>query len=160
AHVGQVLIEAAAIARWQRPLQRRRFADDRVEQAERLVAAQPAFLIGIAVAEQALEDDLRIVLHRQRRVRPLPGDGVAVRAAQAVAAVHARLLDHQLERGERRLLAYLLRDDLVNGDAELGLGAGLGETTAEERGGRSIVVGGRAAAVSQRALEVADDGDL
>ena len=132
AHVGQVLIEARAIGGRQLALQRCGFADNRVEQADRLRAARLALLGGVAVAEEPLEDDLRIVLHRQRRVRALPGNRVAIRAAQSVAAVEARLFDRQLERGQRRVLPDLLRDNLIDGDAERRLRAGFGEGAAQD----------------------------
>ena len=70
----------------------------------RRVAPQPPLRRRVAVAEQLLEHNLRVVLHRQRRIRRLPRDGVAIRAAQAVAAVDARLFGHQLERRERCVL--------------------------------------------------------
>ena len=45
---------------------------------------QPGRRVGaVAVAEQPLEDDARVVLHRQRRRRAAPGDRVGVGAAVA-----------------------------------------------------------------------------
>src|SRR5437588_851670 len=92
----------------------------RLEWCDRIWNASGAPLgIGAAVAEQPLEDDLRIVLHRQGRGRTLPRDRVAIRAAQAVAAAERRVLDHHLERWERRVLADVLRRELIHRDAEM-----------------------------------------
>ena len=160
AHVAQVLIEPRPVRCRQLALQRRGFAEDGVEQADRLRAPRLALLGGVAVAEQPLEDDLRIVLHRQRRVRTLPRNRVAVRAAQAVAAVQARLFDRQLERRQGRVLPDLLRGNLIDGDAERRLRAGFGERAAEKRGGRAVVIRRRAAAVGIGVPQIADDVDL
>ena len=134
ADVGQVLIEPRPIGRRQRALQRRRFTEHRVEQADRLRRAAPcAARRRVAVAEQPLEDDLRVVLHRQRRVRALPGDRVAIGSSSGRRRSSGWPFDHQLERRQRRVLADLLRDDLIDGDAQLRLGAGLGECAAQDR---------------------------
>ena len=57
-----------------------------------------------AVAEQPLEHDLRIDLHRQRTRRRRPRNRVRVDAAVALAAVarvRARILDRELQRRQR-----------------------------------------------------------
>ena len=144
----------------QLPLQHAGFRGHRIQQAQRLLAPRLALGVGAAVAEQALEHHLRVVLHRQRRRGALPRDRVAIGAAEAVAAVEARLLDHQLQRRHRRVLALGPRHHLIHRDAELRLGAGLGERAAQERGGRAVVVGRGAAAIGQRVLEAADNVDL
>jgi hypothetical protein len=91
------LIDAAAVAGRKFFLKRIHFAHHGVQEAERLFAARAPQSIGAAVAEQTLEDDLRIVLHGQRRGWALPGNRIAVCTAQAVAAAQARVFDSQFE---------------------------------------------------------------
>ena len=113
ADVVEVLIDAVAVARRQPPLKGGRFSQHRIEQAHGLLPSRAPLGIGAAVAEQPLEHDLRIVLHRQRRGRSLPRNRVAVRATE-IAAAQARVLDHQLDRGQRRVLSDVLRRELVH----------------------------------------------
>ena len=80
-----------------------------------------------AAAEQPLEDDLRVQLHRQRAGSQLglagrrrqvdPRDRVRVRAAVAFAAVaraRVRILHGELQRRQQRLLADLRGDHLID----------------------------------------------
>ena len=73
-------------------------------------------------AEHALEHDARVQLHRQRLRRRAPRDRVHVGAEEVGGAgaedVRA-VLDRELHRRERRALADLLRDDLVDRRVEL-----------------------------------------
>ena len=77
-----------------------------------------------AAAEHPLEQDARIVLHRQRRRRSPPGDGVGVGAAEpdVARAGQVAAVDGHLQRGELRLVAERLRDQLIDRDAGLDLG--------------------------------------
>ena len=80
-----------------------------------------ALLGGVAAAEHPLEQDARVDLHRQRRRRRLPAQRVGVRAAvagRARAEQRGEVLGGHLERRERRVLADLLGDDLIDRDAE------------------------------------------
>ena len=105
----------------ERALQVRDLLADRVEHAPLLAQPrQPRLRIRAgAVAEQALEHDARVVLRRQRRVLALPADRVRVGAGEPGVAGACRLagLDRQLERRQLRLLARLLREDLIHRDA-------------------------------------------
>jgi hypothetical protein len=71
--------------------------------------------------QHPLEQDARIVFHRQRRRGASPGNRVRVRAAEADVARASEIppLDRGLERGELCLLAEMPRDQLVDGDAGL-----------------------------------------
>src|SRR5581483_10763017 len=85
-NVTEILIEPRTIGGRQRLLQRRHLADDGIEQAHGLLTPGAALGVAVAVAKQLLEDNLRVVLHRQRRRRVLPRDRVSVGAAQSVTA--------------------------------------------------------------------------
>ena len=100
----------------------------------------------VSSAEQALEHQARVGLGRHRRRRAAPGEAVGVGAAVARVAVadHARVLAAELERGEPRLPADLLRGDLIDRDAVLDVGAGgLARMDAgqERRAGARVVAG-------------------
>jgi hypothetical protein len=99
ADVLEILVEPGPVVRRQLLLQRRGFAQHRIEQAHRLRAPRLALGVGAAVAEQALEDHLRVVCIGSGDDGPCHEIVSLVRAAQTVAAVDARLLDHQFERG-------------------------------------------------------------
>ena len=98
-------------------------------------------------AEHPLEGHARVDLHRQRRGFAGPGDRVHVGAAvarHAAADVAGEVLGGELERRERRVLADLLRQHLVDGDAEpdvLGLGL-LGHHAAQPARRADRVIGG------------------
>ncbi len=66
AHVIEILRQAATIIRRQIFLQRRHLPHHRVEEAARLLPSRAAFGIRAASSEQFLEDQPRVVLHRQR----------------------------------------------------------------------------------------------
>ena len=116
--------------------------------------------IGASIAEQPLEDHLGVVLHRKGRGRSLPRNRVPVSTTQ-VATTQARVLDHHLDRRQGRVLSDLPRSELVHGDAQTCLRAGLRVGAAQEGGGRAIVVGGRRSpTVRLRVAEIADDVHL
>ena len=86
-----------------------------------------------------------------RRRRQLdPRDRVRVRAAVALAAVaraRVRILDGQLQRRQQRLLADLLRDQLIDrraADGRIGAGGLARLDAGEERGRHPVVRTGRA----------------
>ena len=117
---------------------------DRIQDAALLLAPRAALLGRAAVAEQSLEDDLRIHLHRQRPHRRLPRDRVRVDAAIAFAArarVRAGIFDRELQRRQQRLLTDLLRDDLIDRRAGFDVGAGrlLRLRRAEVCGGHEVI---------------------
>ena len=76
-------------------------------------------------AEQALEDDPRVGLGRQRRRRRRPREVVLIDAGVAVVALAdgREQVHRHLERRQLRLLADLLGGDLVDGRAEVVVGA-------------------------------------
>ena len=99
-----------------------------------------------AFAEQAFKHDPRMRLRRQRRGGRRPGKIVLVDAGVAVVALadHLQQVHRQLQRRQLRLLADLLRGDLIDRRAEVVVGA-LGQLRlgrAEERGVRSRVRAG------------------
>src|SRR5690606_13940557 len=100
ADVFEIALETGAVRRSQPALQRGRVVDDGIEQALLQVHARGALFGRAAVAEQALEYDLWVLLHRQRRL------GRAVRNGAAV-------VERQLQRRHRRVLPDVLRDELV-----------------------------------------------
>ena len=69
-----------------------------------------------AVAEHPLEQDARVVFHRQRLGRRPPRDGVGVHAAEPGVAGAAELgrVDRQLERRELRVAAQVTSRNLVD----------------------------------------------
>ena len=106
----QIFGEFHAIGRGQRALEMRDLFGDRVEDALLLAHARRAHLrIGRArVAEQTLEDDSRIVLRRQRRVRALPHDRARVRTRIAGVA-RARCFTRFHRRARARATASSCR---------------------------------------------------
>ena len=101
----------------------RQFARDGVQDATLLLqVGKPRPRVGaLRGAEQPLEEGPRIVLHRDRRCRVLPRDGVPVGAAVPLCAgpEHFVGLDPDLERIELRLLAEFPRGDLIERRAGL-----------------------------------------
>ena len=96
--------------------------------------------------------------------RRLPRDRVAVGAAERRLAGEHRFLDRQLERRQRRVLADVLRRDLVDRHAEMRLRAALGNRAGQEHRRRARVVGARrdigaAGAGDVRMRQAADDVD-
>ena len=78
-----------------------------------------------------------------------------------MATSQAALVDRELERGQRRILADGRCDHLVSGDAEPGLGARLCHCAAQENRRGAVVMRRRAARpVGHRMGEVADDVEL
>ena len=78
-------------------------------------------LVARAFTKQPLEGELRIVLGRERLVGRLPGEVVFVGAGVTRIAL-AGLAHHvagQFQRGEARVVADLVGDHLVDGDAGL-----------------------------------------
>ena len=93
ANVVQIIVELGAVRRGQILLQRRRPGPITESSRLRLCCFQrDAVGVGAAVAEQFFEHHLRIVFHRQRRGRRLPGNGVGVGAGVTRAAAQAPLL--------------------------------------------------------------------
>ncbi len=94
--------------------------------------------------EQPLENEPRVGLGRNRRALGLPGDVRGIRAAITGVALArlAALVAAQLERGEARGRADLLRGELIDRDADLDIGAAglLGLAAGEERGHRTGMV--------------------
>ena len=78
-----------------------------------------------ALAEQPLEDDARVRLGRKRRRRRRPREVVLIDARVAVVALTDRLeqIHRQLQRRQQRLLADLLRGNLIDRRAQVVVGA-------------------------------------
>ena len=94
---------------------------DRVEQAGPLLQRGPSVGGASPFAEQALEHDPRMGLGRQRRRRRRPREVVLIDAGVAVVALAdgREQVHREFERRQLRLLADLLRGDLVDGRAEV-----------------------------------------
>ena len=114
----EVLIEPGPVALPDGALEVREVVGDRVEDAAVAPHLGDALLGRAPVAEEPLEHHPRVVLHRQRRRRRAPRDGVQVDAAVAVLAVADEPVevDGELERRQRRVAADVLRRELVGGD--------------------------------------------
>ena len=113
----------------------------------------------IAFAEQAHEQLARIILHRQRRGRRAEGDGIAEAAAiGAVAGRTAALFFRgDLKRGKRRILADMLRGDLIDRHAAMGRRAALRRHATEPGAWRDGV---NRRADRRLIAEAADDREL
>ena len=145
----RVLVEAQAIGRIEPDFEPRQASDERVEDAPVVLPARGALLGRAAVAEHALEHDLRVQLHRQRGRRRRPRDAVRVGAAvafAAVARVRAGIFDGELHRREQVVLSDLLRDHLVDRRAVVDVGARRPLGLVRTEVGRSHPVVGRALA--------------
>jgi hypothetical protein len=90
----------------------------------------------------------------------LPGNRVAIGAAQPVATAQARIFDPQLERWHGIVLADFLSGQLINGDAEICLRPDARIRSAQVCGRGARVIGRRGtAAVRSRMCQIADHGD-
>ncbi len=118
---------------------------DRIEDALVALAAQHALLGGAAAAEHALEYDLRVQFHRQRRGRRGPGDRVGIDAAvtfAAVARTRTRVFHRDFHRRQQRFLPVPGGDDLVDGLASVDVGTrGLARLLRTQERGSDPVVG-------------------
>src|SRR5262249_46165628 len=134
-------------------------AGERIEQAARLLLARRALGIIGSVTEQLLEDHLRIVLHWQRHAGSAPRDSVHVGASVTRSAAQRDIFDRKLKRRDRRVLADLLRCQLIERDARMGFDALLGMRAAQKHcGGAYVIRAGVALHASGLWVrEVADD---
>ena len=175
AHRVEILVQLPAVARTELAGQIVRALVDRVEQAGVLPQPRPADrrVGAAAVAEQPLEHDAGVVLHRQGRGLVGPGDGVGVGATEPVAARAGEIaaVDGQLQRGELRLPSQNAPGDLVHRDAGQHVGAvlRLGRNAGQETGGRPRVRAGAGDAVhpgqhlhvaAERLERLQDEGKL
>ena len=119
AHRVEILAQLVAVGRPQGALEAQRLLGHRVENAAGLPHLGAAVGRGAAIAEQPLEHHAGVGLHLQRSRGVAPGDGVRVEAVARVARDGGRLLEHQLERRQRRLGAEIAGRELVGGGAEL-----------------------------------------
>ena len=113
-----------------------------------------------ALTEQPLEDDARMRLGREGRGRRRPREIVLIDAGVAVVALADGLeqIHRQLERRQQRLVSDLLRGDLIDGGAQVVVGAlrPFRLCRAQERGvGRRMRAG-----VGVLQLQVADHREL
>ena len=123
--VFQILVDPGAIVRSELPLQARDVIAHPIEQTGPSPQRGAAVGGAAAFAEQALEDDARVGFGRKRRRRRRPREVVLVDARVAVVALAHRLeqIHRQLQRRQQRLLADLLRGDLVDRRAQVVVGA-------------------------------------
>ena len=125
AHGVEILADAHAIGGAEPALQPGDVVANPVEQAGAFAQRHPPIGRAAAVAEQPLEDDARMCLRGQRRRRRRPREIVLVDARVAVVALADGLeqVHRQLQRRQQRLPADLLRGDLIDGGAEVVVGA-------------------------------------
>ncbi len=138
-------LRRGAIRRAEVLAEARHFAGDPVEDA--LVGAAALRALGRrgADAEQRIEHRARVANHRQRLLGRRPADAVGVGAAVTVGAAAGLIdrLDRQLHRGDRRVLAELLRIQLIERRAGEHVGALrlLGMRLRQEHRARAEVIG-------------------
>ena len=151
ANVGGPFIHLGAVGGRQILLELGQLLRNRIQNAAVLLAALRALFraLGLHVAEQLLEHDLRIQFHRQRLRGRGPGDRVGVGAAiafPAIARIGAGIFDRHLQRGDRRLLPDLVGDQLIDGGAVVDVRAGgfLGLVGAHVGRGHPVVRAGDA----------------
>ena len=151
ADVVEIVPQPGAVARAQAALQLVGVLADGVQDAAVLAHPRGPLFAGAGPAEEPLERHARVHLSRQRRRRARPGQRVGIGAAVVGAAgadEAGEVLDRQLDRRERRVLADLLGDHLIGGGPEIDVLAlgGLGDGAAQPARGRGHVrVGGLAA---------------
>src|SRR5262249_16642719 len=119
AYAVEIVVDERAVLAAERAFQRRRFAEDLVEQALIVAGHGAALGIALAAAEDLLERFARLELHRHRRRRRAERDRAAVRAAVGAVArgAAAFFLGRQLQRRQRGVLADVPRRELVDRDA-------------------------------------------
>src|SRR5262249_40070131 len=114
----QILDKLTTIDRPERPLELCDFFGNGIEHASLLLDARQArFWIGVSrVAEESFENNARIVLSGERRVRALPRDRVGVSAGETNVACPSGLavFNRKLERCELRVLARFPGQDLIH----------------------------------------------
>ena len=162
---GQVLVDRRPVVAAEAPAQPRHVLDREVEDAAVLPHPREPLRRRAALAEHPLEHRARIALHRHRRRRRLPREGPLVDAAVAVlaAADDEVVVERQLQRVERRVLADDRRRHLVDRRARLDVGAfGLLRPDAAQPRGADARVHAAAFAQVLGALvrEAADDDDV
>ena len=123
--VARVLIQALPVRRSQGAPQIGHLVRQHVENAAVGRTPLGALLRIAARAEQLLEHHARVSPHRQRLVLGGPTDRVGVDARVAVGAAAGLIdrLDGELHRWNRRVLAELLRVQLVHRDADFDIGS-------------------------------------
>jgi hypothetical protein len=152
----EVLVDLAAIAVAQTPLQVGDINGHRVEKAAvRLDTGQALLGRGaFGIAEQPLEHFARVGLGRQRRRRRAVGQRRQIPAVGVLTvADHGQRLEAKLEGRHLVVLADLLRDELVHRDTGQDVGAAPGANVRQERAGGTRVA-------DARVVEAADDGEL
>ena len=166
AHRLQVLVELRAVAASEAALQAVDLIQHRVENAALPPQPRrPHLGVGaVDVPEEPVEHHARVGLHRQRRRRAAPREPVLVGAAETdVAGADAvdgvRPLQAELQRGQRRLLAHRVRQNLIHRDAQLQAGAAGGRQrldAGQEGAGRlGMGAGGARAGSRPRVVEPA-----
>ena len=158
ADVVQILAQLGAVGCRQVLLQGRHLIHDRIEQAAALLLARQPLGVVAPVAEQFLEHHLRIVLHRQRDGRGLPGNRVRVGAGVTRSAAQRDFFDRQLDRRQRSILPDVLGRDLIDGGADVNRVL-LRMHAAQKHRGRTRMIGAgvRSDASRGRMRQVGDD---
>ena len=141
----QVVAHPGPVGRVELAVQARRRFPHVVEQAVRRLQNGAAFFVRIALAEHAEEHLPRIAFHRQRLIGRAERD-------------HAARLGAEFHRRQRRLLAEMLRGDLVDRHADAGLRIALARADAVQP--RLFDDAVRAGAFPALVAQTADDGHV
>ena len=160
AHGVEILADPGAVGGAELPLQAGDVLAHPVEQARPAPQGGAPVRGAAPFAEQALEDDARVRLGRQRGRGRRPRQVVLVDAGVAVVALphHVHQVHRQLQRRQARLLPDLPRRDLIDRRPQVVVAA-LGPLRggrAQERGVR----GGVRARIGVPQLQVGQDGEL
>ena len=125
ADAAQILVHSPAVARSEVSLQCPDLLRDPVEKAALGLQPNLPFLRRRSSSEELLEGDPRVPDHWEGLLGRLPADVVRIHACIAVLASAGRVdvLDAELHRGYRRLMADALGEHLVQGLSDVNIGA-------------------------------------
>ena len=156
----EILVDLAAIVRAELVLEARDIVLDPIKQAGALTKSGAAVFDAATLAEKALENDARVRFGRERRRGRGPREIVLVDTGEAVVTLadHRDQIHRQLKRRQSRFLTDLIGGDLIDGCAEVVVGAfgPLGFGGAEKGGVRRSVGAG----VGVLQLHVCDGRDV
>ena len=121
----EVLVHSRAVASAHTLLELGDVPGERIEQTGSILERRPAGGGVAALAKQAFEDDARMRLGRKRSRGRRPGKAILIDARVTVVAhTGERVQIHrELQRRQLRLAAHLLGRDLVDGRAQVIVGA-------------------------------------
>src|SRR6185312_6696576 len=157
AHRIQIVVDHRLVRGAERALQVRGVVLDQVEDALALVDDLVTLRRIVALAEQAIENLARVVLHRQRLRGSAERNGPGVTATEARVAGAAAAFTGELQRRQRRVLADLQGRHLIAGDAAV---RGLAHGRVHTAEPRACNDGVGAGALTGLVAQAADDGEV